>query len=536
MTVSSTTSQIEFTGDDSTTTFPTGFKFAANADLTVSLITTATGVVTAQTITTHYTVTGAGDSGGGDVEMITPPASTETLRITRWVTPTQLTDYVPNDPLKMETLESDFDHAIYLIQQLLNRTGGHAFAIGSSQFLALDSSNINQWDAEGKVLADLATPSNTTDAVTKAYVDAISAAAGNLPTGDPVNNILVSNGTIYVVKTPAQARAALDVQQLDAQLTDVAGITISKGGVVVSDASNLVLHAAGTNGYILSADSTKTNGVDWVEPTTLQAGMPRGHISGLTMSNNGSDVAQDLDIAVGTARDSTNASDMTLATAITKQLDASWAASTDATPKGGLSSSLHPAATSATWYHVFLIIVGGDVDVGFDTSVTAANLVTDHIATAYRRIGSIWTDATPDIVRFTQHGDHFSRYSVSTADWTDVHPNIETADSRVVSVPTGVVVKAQVLVHAYDPTAKSGVNDAFSFRVYHVGDNDVGVNNTNATVVVRSTTNDNDSDNSETMVLTDTSAQVRTAGGNSETACLVSITALGWIDDRGKND
>jgi hypothetical protein len=79
-------------------------------------------------------------------------------------------------------------------------------------------------------------------------------------------------------------------QPLDAQLTDVAGITPAKGSVVISDASNLKALAVGTDGQVLTADSAQSNGLKWAAAA-------------------GGDVATDAifdakgDLAVGTGAD-----------------------------------------------------------------------------------------------------------------------------------------------------------------------------------------------------------------------------------------
>lgn len=117
MTVSSEVNRKEYAGDDSTVAFPTTFNFALDGDLKVILV-SALGVETVQTITTHYTVTGAGSDSGGTVTMITAPATGEELVIVRDVALTQGADYVPNDPFPAETHEDALDRLTYIVQQL----------------------------------------------------------------------------------------------------------------------------------------------------------------------------------------------------------------------------------------------------------------------------------------------------------------------------------------------------------------------------------------------------------------------------------
>ena len=82
MTISSTTVKNSYSGDGSTSAFSYTFKIFANSDLQV-IIRSSTGAETVKTITTHYTVSGAGDANGGSVTFTSGniPASGETVVI-----------------------------------------------------------------------------------------------------------------------------------------------------------------------------------------------------------------------------------------------------------------------------------------------------------------------------------------------------------------------------------------------------------------------------------------------------------------------
>ena len=67
MTVSSTTVKNSYSGNGSTTEFAYGYKIFADSDLIVIIRTDSTGVETVKPLTTHYTVSGAGDASGGNV-------------------------------------------------------------------------------------------------------------------------------------------------------------------------------------------------------------------------------------------------------------------------------------------------------------------------------------------------------------------------------------------------------------------------------------------------------------------------------------
>jgi len=118
MTISSVLNRASYSGNGVTTAFSFPYKFLQNADLVVIERVTATGVETVKTITTDYTVTGAGESGGGTVTMLVAPASGKTLTIYRDPSPVQGLDLVENDPLPADDLEESLDLLTMLAQRL----------------------------------------------------------------------------------------------------------------------------------------------------------------------------------------------------------------------------------------------------------------------------------------------------------------------------------------------------------------------------------------------------------------------------------
>ena len=119
MTVSSTTVKNSYSGNSSTTAFAYAFKIFADTDLQV-IIRSSTGTETTKTLTTHYTVSGAGDASGGNVTFTSgnTPATGETVVIRRGVPQTQAIDYIANDPFPAESHEEGLDRATMTIQQM----------------------------------------------------------------------------------------------------------------------------------------------------------------------------------------------------------------------------------------------------------------------------------------------------------------------------------------------------------------------------------------------------------------------------------
>ena len=119
MTISSTTVKNSYSANSSTTAFAYTFKIFADTDLQV-IIRSSTGTETTKTLTTHYTVSGAGDASGGNVTFTSgnTPATGETVVIRRAVPQTQAIDYIANDPFPAETHEEGLDRATMTIQQM----------------------------------------------------------------------------------------------------------------------------------------------------------------------------------------------------------------------------------------------------------------------------------------------------------------------------------------------------------------------------------------------------------------------------------
>jgi len=119
MTISSTTVKNSYSGNGTLDTFNYTFKVFADADLQV-IIRDASATETVKTLTTHYTVTGAGSASGGTIVFTNGniPTSTETVVIRRASPQTQAIDYIANDPFPAESHEEGLDRSMMAIQQL----------------------------------------------------------------------------------------------------------------------------------------------------------------------------------------------------------------------------------------------------------------------------------------------------------------------------------------------------------------------------------------------------------------------------------
>jgi hypothetical protein len=231
MTVSSTTVKNSYSGNGSTTVFAYTYRIFADSDLQV-IIRSAAGTETTKTITTHYTVAGAGDANGGSVTF-TPgnvPTATETVVLRREVPQTQAIDYIANDPFPAESHEEGLDRATMNIQQLqeevdrsikLSRTN----TMTSTEFTvdAADRANkILAFDATGEisVTQELGTYKGTSPTTTTEAFVVRDIVKGSTPA--ELNNIyicilaspvgtLLTNTTYWVLIVDAVSAAASEV-------------------------------------------------------------------------------------------------------------------------------------------------------------------------------------------------------------------------------------------------------------------------------------------------------------------------------------
>jgi len=152
MTVSSTTTKNSYSGNGSTTVFAYGFKVFDEDDLTVILRTDATGAEAVQSITTNYTVSGVGNTSGGNVTFVTAPASGITVVIRRASPLTQTTDYTPNDPFPAASHEDALDNLTFIAQQQQEELD-RAIKLSRTNTMTSTEFTVGATDRANKVLA-----------------------------------------------------------------------------------------------------------------------------------------------------------------------------------------------------------------------------------------------------------------------------------------------------------------------------------------------------------------------------------------------
>lgn len=252
----------------------------------------------------------------------------------------------------------------------------------------------------------------------------------------------------------------------------------------------------------------------------------RGHIAGLTLAN-ATASSQVLTISAGVAIDSTNTVAMSTSGTYTKTVGQSFqpGARVSGSPSGLLAPGL--SLTSTTWYHAFSISLATGPDFYADTSATAANAPPG--TQAFRRIGSIRTDAALNATQFVHDGDYF-RWLASVLDVNTTNPGT-SAISSTLTVPTGINVQAM-----FDSNLTQG--DATANSVYF---SDLAANDEAASISAAPLSQLTSPGNATNLqgwsgtIRTNTSGQIRYRAAASNGNTIVRIATLGWWDYRGRN-
>lgn len=253
---------------------------------------------------------------------------------------------------------------------------------------------------------------------------------------------------------------------------------------------------------------------------------PRGYIDGCIISNNSGDATNDIDIAAGIARDSTNAANLTCS-ALTKRLDANWSAGTG----NGCRNSAATIANAT--YYVYVVGTTSVYDYYCTTSAVAATALAALQAEsggsdyAYaRRIGAI-VRASNAILPFTQDGKNFVLKTPLNV-YSNTNPGTSAVLVSLTPFPQAIRVNALIAGYALFASSNAGI-----VRVYSTDQTDAAADGINMVARAGAGT---DYANFQLPVQSDTSGQIRFRISASTGSDAVQINFYGWQDQRGADN
>lgn len=316
--------------------------------------------------------------------------------------------------------------------------------------------------------------------------------------------------TFLPTRTSADKYSAADMNSVDdnlTQLRDDLALIVGANTQPTRDIATLESDLATAEGEI-----------DTLQTDVSALGIPYTR-NGLTLSN-AADTDHDITVAAGKCSSSAFDTMLVLASAMTKQIDASWSVGTNA---GGLFSG---SVANSTWYYVHIIRKDSDgsIDIGFDTSITAANKPAGY--TYYRRIGSVITDGSANIRNFFQYGNRFFLKTLVLS-WTTNNPGTNAVLDDVICPPSMMAIVSCTLKTA-----------SHSARVYALFssplETDSAPSSSLYNLTVReqyASSTDGEWNTDEKEIVTDSSSRIRYRLDTSSTDITVDVFSKGWIDD-----
>lgn len=240
--------RIRSTMNGSNDTVTVTFKFYDDTDLLV-YITDTSGVETLQVLGDDYTVTG-GDGSTGTVVFTTAPTLNYIVTITSDIPTLQESDYVRDNALDPEVLETNLDRLTLIIQDREERINRSILASAASGISGLEikdqvEGNLLIWDADGNISS--ADPDDLNIVVTENPVAGSDITVTQSSHGLVVGDLIYHTGSLYA-KAKADSASTSEVVGMVAVVTNSNTFTFVTSGNV----NGLTGLTAGAN-YFLSA-------------------------------------------------------------------------------------------------------------------------------------------------------------------------------------------------------------------------------------------------------------------------------------------
>ena len=242
MTIATQMSKASYTGNGVTKAFPLPFFFLREADIQAVL--NRDGADTELALGTHYTLAGAGVDSGGQLTMLTAPATGQTLVVWRAPAIVQEVDYVENSAFPAETHEAALDLLTMICQSLqeqIDRAVTYPVStpaedvLDSPGFIATAAASASSAAARAEAGASAAeVVAATADGLVKA--SATDTAGGSLSA-----KLAAGDGLAETLLDPGAGESL----RLSVALAEAAGLEFVSGWLRVSAGAGLALSASG---------------------------------------------------------------------------------------------------------------------------------------------------------------------------------------------------------------------------------------------------------------------------------------------------
>jgi len=277
VTVSSTTNKQSYNGNGSQSVFAYTFKIFADTDIKVYVGTAL------KTLSTHYTLSGVGSSGGGNVTFTAgnlPAAGTGNVTILRSLALTQGVDLINYGKFDAEVVEAQYDKLVMMVQQLQEQTDRtirfsttvsdagsveitDTISQRSGKVLAYDAlgdlsvaNELGDWQGDWTTTTTYAVRDLVLDAATNnVYTCLAGHTAGTLSTDVSSSKWALVINAVAVAASASAAAADLVLTNADVVLTH-ADVVLTHADVVLAEADKV---QTGLDRTAVANDKTATN-------------------------------------------------------------------------------------------------------------------------------------------------------------------------------------------------------------------------------------------------------------------------------------
>lgn len=285
--------------------------------------------------------------------------------------------------------------------------------------------------------------------------------------------------------------------------------------------------AAGSPGaYYFATDVTGgtlylDNGTSWIQVSpSINANVLLNYHSGFQLSNDATSPNSVIDFTPGQWADNTQSSYITQSTIWTKSVG-TWAAGTG---NGMLDTG---TIAASKWYHIFAISMANGVNGDFLMSLSNSSPTMPAGYILKRRIGSIKTDASSNIVAFQVFGLDY-RWSSYVVEYSASNPGVTEQTQTLTAVPLGIVCRSLInfIIHNSEPSMGAMIY----FHELGLADIAPGASGIMDVGICQNSSGITQWVADRRSIYTNTSAQINWRMNVSTSNVNLQINTLGWYD------
>jgi len=400
----------QYTATNGQTVFAYSFPIFADADIKVYIGSTL------KTLTTHYTVSGAGTDNGGNVTLGTGATTGDIVTIYRDMPVARTSDYQTNGDLLAETLNDDLDKLAMMIQQIEYDLNSRTLRFGQfTTGIPLSEFTENASDRANKVLSFSSTGDPT---ITQELGEWTGnwAASTTYAIRDLIKD--TSNSNVYICTT---AHTSSGSQPISSN-TDVA-----KWALLIDSAAA----ATSATAAATSATAAATSATAAASSASAAATSKTGADTAKTAAETAKTAAETAETNAETAETNAETAETNAETAETNAASSATAAATSATSASTSASTATTKATAAASSATAAASSASTASGHATTATTQATAAASSATGAASSATTATTQATNSASSATAAAASAAAAAASADNFDDVYLGAKSSDPTV---------------------------------------------------------------------------------------------------------